>query len=87
MGDALENKQKCIDLAKQAHEALIKIIELIDKDTDCVSLIHEIDKATALLKDSKKSMLNRYLNQLLTKKTFLKKEETITELMKIYHFK
>jgi len=80
------SKQKSTKLIKSASSTLVKVLEMIEKDTYCLEIIQQIDSIIGLMKSTKKELLARHLNHCLTQKLEKSKDKTIVELLKIYNF-
>jgi len=79
------NKAKALKCSKQAQGTLIKVVEMIEKDTYCPEIIQQVDSVIGLLKTAKRELLAGHLDTCVAHQLIDNKKKAIEELLKIYN--
>jgi DNA-binding FrmR family transcriptional regulator len=79
-----ENKQKAALSIKKSHGIINKVMQMVDEDEYCPSIIQQVDAAIGLLKSSKKLLLKGHLDHCVESKLKENKSKAIDELLKIF---
>lgn len=78
-------KSSALKLSKQAQGTLLKVIEMIKSGVYCPETIQQIDSVIGLLKSAKRDLLAGHLDSCLIDRLNKDKNQTVKELIKIYH--
>lgn len=78
-------KKKTLKLLKQASGTLTKVINMIEEDEYCPSVLQQVDSVSGFLKSAKRELLAGHLDSCVVKKMKENKTQAIKELLKIYN--
>jgi DNA-binding FrmR family transcriptional regulator len=78
-------KAKALRSARQAQGMLAKVIEMIEQDEYCPSIIQQADSVSGFMASVKRELLAGHLDTCVQKRMAENKEQTVRELLKIYN--
>lgn len=82
-----ENKKKTLVSFKKAKSSIVKIIEMVEKDTYCIDVMQQNLAVLGLLKSAHKMLMENHLNMCfknaMATKDEKKKQKMINEILKV----
>lgn len=85
MHELTTDKVKARKLARQAAGLLAKVNEMIESDKYCPDILQQVEAVIGSLASVKRELLKGHLHHCLEHKIKDNREQTIKELMRIYH--